>query len=349
MSFFSWLRKRTSIGSPRGRARHRFTPSRFRPQLEILEGRDVPSTLTVTNNLDNGSVGSLRYEIGQAHKGDTIVFAPSLDGQTIVLGGSELDIAKNLTIQGPGAGLLTINGGRQIINATGSRVFAVEKHTNVTLSGLTITGGGGTASAIPYYFPSPFDNDGGGILNLGTLTVSACTVSGNYASPNSASSYGGGIYNAGALTVSASTISGNYAEAIIDVGLSPGPTNNGGGIYNAGSMTVTGSTISGNFAATDGGGIYNAGTATISNCTLSGNTTFSFGGAIYNAGTMTVSGCTVSNNIADIGAGSGIYNAGTLTVSSSTFSGNFGVVGPSDPNGNNIFGPYTDGGGNTFG
>jgi hypothetical protein len=343
MFFSSWLRKPNA--KPRTSRR---TNSTFRPRLEVLEGRDVPSTLTVTNNLDNGSGGSLRYEIAQGKKGDTIVFAPSLDGQTIVLGGSELDIAKNLTIQGPGAGLLTINGGRQIINATGSRVFAVEKHINVTLSGLTITGGGGIASANPYYFPSPFDNDGGGILNLGTLTVSGCTISGNYASPNSASSYGGGIYNAGALTVTASTVSGNYAEAIIDVGLSPAPTNDGGGIYNAGSMTVTGSTISGNYAATAGGGIYNAGTASVSNCTLSDDTAISFGGAIYNAGTMTVTGCTVSNNIADSLTGAGIYNTGTLTVSDSTFSGNFGVVGPSDPNGNNIYGPYTDGGGNTF-
>ena len=256
MSFFSWLAaaigdRRSAIGSglrkPKAGSRK---PPRFRPQLEVLEDRWMPSTLTVTNNLDNGSVGSLRYEIGQAKKGDTIVFAPSLNGQTILLGGSEIDITKSLTIQGPGAGLLTIDGGRQIINPTGSRVFAVEKNTNVTLSGLTITGGGGTASANPYYFPSPYDNDGGGILNLGTLTVGGCTVSGNYASPNSASSYGGGIYNAGTLTVTGSTISGNVAQAIIDVGLSPGPTNDGGGIYNAGRLTVTGSTISGNVAAT---------------------------------------------------------------------------------------------------
>src|SRR5262249_55828578 len=160
----------------------------------------------------------------KAHKGDTIVFAPSLAGQTILLGGSELDITKSLTIQGPGAGLLTINGGRGIESLTGTRVFAVEKNTTVTLSGLTITGGGVASS----YYASPNDNEGGGILHLGTLTVSGCTVSGNYASPQSASSYGGGIYNAGTLTVRNSTISGNYATAVIGVGLNPGPTNDGG-------------------------------------------------------------------------------------------------------------------------
>jgi hypothetical protein len=36
-------------------------PTRYRPQLESLEGRDVPSTLTVTNTLDSDSAaGSLR-------------------------------------------------------------------------------------------------------------------------------------------------------------------------------------------------------------------------------------------------------------------------------------------------
>ncbi|HEY2910305.1 MAG TPA: hypothetical protein VGI99_08660, partial [Gemmataceae bacterium] len=37
----------------------------FRPRLEDLEGRDMPSTLTVTNNLDGGA-GSLRAEIAAA-------------------------------------------------------------------------------------------------------------------------------------------------------------------------------------------------------------------------------------------------------------------------------------------
>jgi len=36
----------------------------------------MPSTLTVTNNLDSGR-GSLRYEIAHAQNKDTIVFAPS--------------------------------------------------------------------------------------------------------------------------------------------------------------------------------------------------------------------------------------------------------------------------------
>jgi hypothetical protein len=61
----------------------------FRPRLEGLEDRTVLSTLTVLNNHDSGS-GSLRDAISRARDGDTIVFATSLDGQTITLAGDEL-------------------------------------------------------------------------------------------------------------------------------------------------------------------------------------------------------------------------------------------------------------------
>src|SRR3954471_14169170 len=74
---------------------------RFRPRFEGLEDRTVLSTLTVTNNLDSGA-GSLRAAIKAAASGDTIVFAPSLVGQTIALTSGELAISKSLDIEGPG-------------------------------------------------------------------------------------------------------------------------------------------------------------------------------------------------------------------------------------------------------
>jgi predicted outer membrane repeat protein len=244
----------------------------------------MPSTLTVTNNLDSGR-GSLRYEIGKAHSGDTIVFAPSLDGQTITLTSGELDITtKSLTIKGRGANQLTVSGSHT------SRVFEVAGTSTVTLSGLTISNG--------------YSVEGGAILDAGTLTVTDCTVSGNYAT-----NFGGGIYNSGTLTVNACNLSGN--TAVYD---------GGGGIYNAGTLTVNGGDVSLNVGGA-GGGIYNAGTATVAHCTLSGNAAisgniYSIGGGIYNAGT-----------------------AGALTVLDSSL-----ILNRPD----NIFGPYTDGGGNTF-
>lgn len=107
MQLFSWLHKQLTGRPVTQRAAGRKPTLRFRPQLETLEGRDVPSTLTVTNILDSGA-GSLRAEIAAAQPNDTIVFAPSLKGQTITLTGGELVINKSMSIQGPGAGQLTI-------------------------------------------------------------------------------------------------------------------------------------------------------------------------------------------------------------------------------------------------
>src|ERR1700687_2226424 len=97
MSFTHWLSNHLGL-SPRhaskcGARLKRAAP--FRPCLECLEDRWVPSTLTVLNNLDSGA-GSLRAEIAAAHNNDKIVFAPSLDGQTITLA-SELLIPQNVT------------------------------------------------------------------------------------------------------------------------------------------------------------------------------------------------------------------------------------------------------------
>jgi hypothetical protein len=323
MSFFSWLRNRTSIQSARRDGVHvRPTTPRFRPQLESLEDRCVLSALNhhspspppppppglVTNTYDSGP-GSLRYEIAAANPGDIITFAPSLDGHAITLTGGELDIDKNLTIQGPGAGLLTVTNGR---GNNGSRIFEVDGST-VTLSGMTISNGVGVRQYIvdPAFGTDYYDGTGGGILNLGALTINGCTLSGNTAIGNSSHFFGGG---------------------------------GGGAVANFGTLTVSGCTLSNNSSQGGGGGIYNAlgGTLTVSGCTLSGNSAdgspSDVGGGICNFGTLTVSNSTLSGNSASYGGG--IANeGGTLTVSNSVFSAN-------TPD--NIEGPYTDGGGNTF-
>ncbi|HEV3343358.1 MAG TPA: hypothetical protein VG125_23505 [Pirellulales bacterium] len=321
MQPFSWLHKRMTDGPQTRRARAWKPNARFRPLAELLERREVLSTLTVVNNLDSGT-GSLRAEIAAAAAGDTIVFAPGLDGQTVTLTSGELDINKSLTINGPGAGQLAVSGG----NA--SRVFEVDGATTiVTLSGLTIShgdSGGGTLYGA-----------GGGILNYGgMLTLSGCTVSQNLATE------GGGIYNSsGTLTVSGCMLSGNSALE-------------GGGLYNnaGATATIVNGTLSGNIASGgdydegDGGGVYNfEGTVTLSGCTLSGNSAGLDGGAVYTygyvevekskhktidivIGAMTISGCTVTGSSAFEGAG--FYNASatasyqTLTISDSVFSNN---------------------------
>jgi hypothetical protein len=296
---------------------------RFRPRLEALEGRWLPSTLTVTNNLDSGP-GSLRVEIAAANSGDKIVFAPSLDGKTITLLGGELLINKGLTIQGPGAGQLTVSGNNH------SRVFEVNATQPVFLSGLTISYGNRVSAGGSLA--------GGGILNDTTLTISGCTISYNGADK------GGGIANGGTLTISGCTISHNAAiygagsdnYGTLTVSGSDILHNRaayGGGIYNGtllGPLTVSQCTLDFNSASFNGGGIYNSASprgATISQCTLYYNQSLDYGGGIYNRGRLTVSGCTLSENSAyalyGYSAGGGIYNALKITLTNCTLSSNW--------------------------
>jgi hypothetical protein len=65
------------------------------------------ATLTVTTTADSGA-GSLRDAITAASDGDTIQFDSALNGQTITLSSGELVIDQNITISGPGPGLLGV-------------------------------------------------------------------------------------------------------------------------------------------------------------------------------------------------------------------------------------------------
>jgi uncharacterized delta-60 repeat protein len=216
----------------------------------------APETITVTNTNDSGA-GSLRQAIADAVPGSTIDFDPNVfaTSQIITLTSGHLVIDKNLTINGPGATLLSISGN----NAT--NMFNVKSGVMVTLNGMTIRDG-----RAEY---------GGAIQNNGALTVSYCTVSGNTAIS------GGAIFNVNGsiLTINSSTVSGNSAA----------PSHSGGGIFNFGSITVSDSAISGN-TAYRGGGVVNTAqcdeygvcydsTAHFINSTISGNT----GGGVLNS------------------------------------------------------------------
>lgn len=242
----------------------------------------VAVTITVTNTNDSGA-GSLRQAIADAAPGDTINFGGSISGSTITLTSGELVIDKDLTIQGPGAHLLSISGN----NA--SRVFNIYQAT-ATLDGITIRDGTAGEGLI-----------GGGINNsqTGRLTVSNCAVS------NNAATYGGGIANGGALTFTNSASSNNIASYL------------GGGIHNAGTLTVTNSAVAGN-TVIDGGsvlggaGIYNsAAILTVVRSTVSGNNGSGIGNEgycddsfeCYNA-TAIITNSTVSTN-----TGVGITNS----------------------------------------
>src|SRR4029077_9673404 len=162
------------------------------------------ATITVTNTSNSGA-GSLRQALTNANDGDTIDFSVTTPA-TITLTSGELLVNKSVTISGPGAGQLSVDGN------FASTVFHISPGKTVTISGLTITNGYASGS------------HGGGIYNdHATLTVNNSTLSGN-----STASSGGGIANDGScgsatLTINNSTISGNSDDYY------------GGGVYNDGS------------------------------------------------------------------------------------------------------------------
>src|SRR5579875_4026198 len=117
MRFWTWLRERSDAERAARRGRQKFrklssrpTP-RFRPLLEALEDRCVPSTLTVTNSGDDVNMpGTLRYDIAHAQSGDTILLTGAVKSG-IELTHGELVLNQDVTITSAGNHQITISGG----------------------------------------------------------------------------------------------------------------------------------------------------------------------------------------------------------------------------------------------
>jgi len=197
-------------------------------------------------------------------------------------------------------------------------VLTVGPKVHLDLDGLTIRNADNTTNGL-----------GGAIQNIhgGTVTVSHCTFSHDYANASGGAIDNGGVSGTGTLIVLASLFTGNYAVNA-----------DGGAIANAdvggnGSVTVSGSdfsansAINGNGGAIDSGDTRGTGTLSVSASSFVGNIA-GRAGAIDNGdngtGTLTVRGSTFSNNVAVLDDGGAIDNAdwggtGTLDVTGSTF------------------------------
>jgi len=238
-----------------------------------------PSDIPVTNEID------LRQAIVEANSNggdETITFDPTVFQmpQTIdlnpLLGQLELsDTTGTETITGPAAGV-TVDAGGQ------NRVFQVDALVTASISGLTITGGNAASNS----GGGTYAYAGGGLYNLGAVTLTNCTVSGNAAVFG-----GGGVFNnSGSLEMIDCTVSGNS-----------GGSGYGGGVYAGGLggavTALTNCTISGNYAYF-GGGFYDRhyGTAALVNCTVSGNSGFNGSGAYCGGGSITLGNTIVAGN-----------------------------------------------------
>ena len=211
---------------------------------------------------------------------DVIQFAEGVSG-TVLVDQGELSVHGDLSIEGPGAEMITFDAGGQ------NRIFSVYEYASVSLSGMTITGGSAA--------------EGGAIYNAGELSVTDSTCVQNE------SDSGGGIWNAssGRATLASSNFENNNAQ-------------NGGAILNSGVLAITNSVLSANSATHDGGGIESQGHLTVTACRFSDNSAHQYGGAIYGRGELSITGSEFSGNTARI-CGGGLFSESPLFVSDSTF------------------------------
>ncbi len=247
----------------------------------------------VTDTSKNPAVsyGTLQAGVNEAAAGDTLKVFGSCEGNTA--------IAKNLSIVGF---LATLKG------SGGGSVVIVEPGANITIDGVTITGGTGTER---YGFAPA----GGGIFNEGSLTLEHSVVSGNTAT------YGGGIENLyGLLTLNHTIVKANSAGE-------------GGGIENfVGTLKLEHSIVSAN-SAVFGGGIYNflASLEILDDSTVSANKAEESGGGIfieaYNRQDLLFEDSHVNRNEAAHGGGILLSERSLLTLSGSTVNDNKGDYG----------------------
>jgi hypothetical protein len=281
----------------------------------------------VTNNNDSGA-GSLRQAIIDVGSGEEITF----DADYTITLASQLTIGKSMTITGRGEGQTIVQSNANPDTAT-YRVLEVSAGNTVTLSNMTIRNGKTADGA-----SGSDGDDGGGILNAGTLTIEDCTISNNYTGDGGdggmmggSGGSGAGLYSTGSMTISESTLTSNTTGDGGNGDEMGGWGGSGAGLYSTDSMTISESTISNNTAGSgsgapegDGAGIYlYSGTVGITNSTISGNTNAYRGGGIYNDNSaLTLTNCTLSGN-ACVGKGGGIYHeANSTTVSSCTIANN---------------------------
>jgi hypothetical protein len=276
---------------------------------------DLPQPLVVDNlgDLDDGkfSAGNLtlREAIGlvnfSSSSSNSITFAPSLfaaGAKTMTLSGTEMKITNGVTITGPGANKLTIDGN----NA--SRIFNIDNNLtakmNVSMSGMRLTKGQSSGSQ------SSVDSGGGAIF----IESESVTLDGMELDNNISASFGGAIMsNSGStLLITNSSLHHNTANG--------GDTTQGGGaiqlmFLSSGSMIIRNSTLAFNVAGA--------------------MTTTSVGGAIIGYSgvpNLVIENCTITQNTAHQGGGVRSFSAsdGNVVVASSIISGNIGKTNQPD-------------------
>src|SRR6056297_2690000 len=220
---------------------------------------------TVINNDDSGD-GSLRRPLETVDNGGTISF----DVTGVISLDSELEISRNVKIEGPGPDQITITGQDLY------RIFRIySSASSVDISGISFENGNSSNGGAIY-----FDAD--------NLTIDNCKFSVN------SGDFGGAIsLQKGNTTVSDSIFENNEAQS-------------GGAIYSKGDLIINNCNFSCNATTSYGGAVYSKGDysydynarLSVSNSTFQQNySSGSSGGAIYyNANDLEIINCNFIDN-----------------------------------------------------
>jgi hypothetical protein len=314
-------------------------------RLEALEERQLLAGITVTNLTDviNGitsSIDALTNTPGEdgvslreailatnATPGNDIVdFAPNLAAvdAAIEITQGKINITGDLTITGPAANLLTIDG------SDASRVLEIFSGRIVAISGLSIMDGYANDDGGP-------DSRGGCIYNGG----GHLTLDGVELRNNRANTQGGAIFSSGgSLTIRSCTFYDNDAVT------------GGGAIYTATGATsaaptnIINSTFSGNHSTSSAGAIAVAPTnfVEVMSCTITANSSGSSAGGVHAVSPykrITLHNAIVAGNTGSAGApsdlGANVYDStssynliGVEISDLNTANGNL-IIGTSSP------------------
>jgi hypothetical protein len=324
-----------------------------RAAADVKTPKNVPTTLAVVDHCeDDDAPGSLRSAIAAIPMAGGTVDLSGLVCSKITLDDTAHSPAfikiyqDSLTIKGPGADKLTIDGNGKV------GIFRHVGTQELSISDLTLANGkyasGSNARGGCLYssgslvtldrvvvthceVKSMSDNHayGGGVYTTGDLIIRDSRITDNKALAEVLNAYSGGAQAGGNVEVSGSTISGNSAVAAEG----SGHYSCCGGLFAWGKGSVDGSTVSGNLADAAGGLDLDSG-ATITNSTISGNVVSGVSGNGLGAGVystvLTVANSTIAFNSDATGKSGGIFVRTSLTLQSSIVSDN----GPIDIGGN---------------
>lgn len=305
-------------------------------------------TLLVTNCADDDSAGSLRTMVEIAASGDVIDLSTlACSHISLNQGALKIDVDE-LTLRGPGADLLTLDGLNQ------DRIILHPTSGTLTIENLTIANGrfeavdndigfgGCVATGATLRLRHSVIRDctavgvgsyGGAVLS-GFLSMIDSKISGSTAfgdhPTNGTAAYGGGAFSYG-VDIIDSTISGNSAIGTDNAPLSHWEI--GGGLFiarNGGSIERT--TISDNFAIRFAGGLTQEGDLILRNSTVSGNTTEQDDGGglrVRQSTSVLIENSTITGNHAGSSGGgvSFIDNALDSSLTSTIISGNSAGMG----------------------